>query len=204
VLGDPVDVSQDFQKMENVYFIGSRLASFDTATGQGTLQWDRYVRNTTLSFNKIDVVSRGQATEFPEPNTIRIPHWSHTQSRLFSPRALRLRLSTRAFPLSEGNSLIALAGAVFQSDRSWQVTAKLSRRSFDIVCLRWRSRIHTSSPAHTTLTPPHIEIYDQRGTCDAHSESWRVPPPGITPIPIFVCPAAPSDLSPAHLPPLFE
>ena len=55
VLGDPPDISQDFQKMENVYFIGSRVTSFDTSTGQGTLQWDRYLRNTTLSFNKIDV-----------------------------------------------------------------------------------------------------------------------------------------------------
>jgi hypothetical protein len=26
VLGDPADVSQDFQKMENVYFVGSRCA----------------------------------------------------------------------------------------------------------------------------------------------------------------------------------
>src|SRR5215831_13608285 len=48
-LGDPPDISQDFQKFENVYFIGSRLASFDPASGQGTLQWDRYQRNTTLS-----------------------------------------------------------------------------------------------------------------------------------------------------------
>ena len=55
VLGDPVDVSQDFQKIENVYFVGSRVTSFDPSTGQGTLQWDRYLRNTTLSFNKIDV-----------------------------------------------------------------------------------------------------------------------------------------------------
>ena len=46
--------SVGFQKMENVYFIGSRVTSFDTSTGQGTLQWDRYWRNTTLSFNKID------------------------------------------------------------------------------------------------------------------------------------------------------
>jgi len=29
VLGDPVDVSQDFQKMENVYFVGSRVTSFE-------------------------------------------------------------------------------------------------------------------------------------------------------------------------------
>ena len=55
VLGDPPDVSQDFQKLENVYFIGSRIKSFDTATGQGTLQWDRYTRTTTLAFNKMDV-----------------------------------------------------------------------------------------------------------------------------------------------------
>src|SRR5262249_38674625 len=66
VLGDPADVSQDFQRMENVYFVGSRVTSFDTNTGQGTLQWDRYLRNTTLSFNKIDVgFTRGKATEFP-------------------------------------------------------------------------------------------------------------------------------------------
>src|SRR3954471_2863077 len=66
VLGDPVDVSQDFQKMENVYFVGSNLKSFDPATGQGLLQWDRYLRSTTLSFNKIDVtLGRGKATEFP-------------------------------------------------------------------------------------------------------------------------------------------
>src|ERR1700682_1521364 len=48
VLGDPVDVSQDFQKLENLYFIGSKVANFDPATGQGTLQWNRYVRSTTL------------------------------------------------------------------------------------------------------------------------------------------------------------
>ena len=62
VLGDPVDVSQDFQKMENVYYVGSSLKNFDTATGLGTLQWNRYLRNTTLSFNKIDVgFARGHA-----------------------------------------------------------------------------------------------------------------------------------------------
>src|SRR5688500_19365166 len=54
LLGDPVDVSHDFQRLENVYFVGSRVTSFDASTGQGTLQWDRYLRNTTLSFNKIE------------------------------------------------------------------------------------------------------------------------------------------------------
>ena len=35
VLGDPVDISQDFQRLENVYFVGSRVTAFDASTGQG-------------------------------------------------------------------------------------------------------------------------------------------------------------------------
>src|SRR3984893_11613146 len=66
VLGDPVDVSQDFQKMENIYFVGNKVVDFDPVTGQGSLQWNRYVRSTTLSFNKVDVTfARGRSTEFP-------------------------------------------------------------------------------------------------------------------------------------------
>src|SRR5213593_4323945 len=66
VLGDPVDVSQDFQKMEQVYFIGNRVTNFNPSTGEGLLEWARYLRSTTLSFNKIDVtLAKGRATEFP-------------------------------------------------------------------------------------------------------------------------------------------
>src|SRR5690349_4629487 len=119
VLGDPVDVSQDFQKMENVYFIGSRVTSFDTSTGQGTLQWDRYLRNTTLSFNKIDVgFTRGKATEFPATEYDQDPTLPFAVT-FVSPRTVRLRFSTRAEPLSEGQSLM-LAGPV-PKDSSWRV-----------------------------------------------------------------------------------
>jgi hypothetical protein len=44
VMGDAVDVSQDFQKMGQVYFIGERVASFDPATARGTLEWMRHQR----------------------------------------------------------------------------------------------------------------------------------------------------------------
>src|SRR4026209_1830679 len=119
VLGDPVDVSQDFQKMENVYFGGSRVTSFDTATGQGTLQWDRYLRNATLSFNKIDVgLARGRATEFPGSEYDQDPVLPFSIS-FVSPRTIRLRFSTRAVPLGDGQSLM-LAGPVAK-DSSWRV-----------------------------------------------------------------------------------
>jgi len=111
VLGDPVDVGQDFQRMENVYFIGSRVTSFDTATGQGTLQWDRYWRNTTLSFNKIDLgFVRGRATEFPGTEYDQDPSLPFAVT-FVSPRTVRLRFSTRATPLNDRQSLM-LAGPV--------------------------------------------------------------------------------------------
>src|SRR5687768_13694977 len=63
VLNDSVDVSQDFQGFQHVYFVGSKVTEFNPASGQGTLQWDRYLRSTTLSFNKIDLIlSKGQTT----------------------------------------------------------------------------------------------------------------------------------------------
>src|SRR5262245_29209064 len=66
VLGDPEDVSRDFQRPENVYFIGNRVADFDVASGAGNIVWDRYLRTTSLNFNKIDLgVAKGKATEFP-------------------------------------------------------------------------------------------------------------------------------------------
>ena len=44
LIGDPVDSSQDFYKLENVYFVGDHVVSFDPATGTGVLEWKRYGR----------------------------------------------------------------------------------------------------------------------------------------------------------------
>ncbi len=41
VFGDPLDVSQEFKRLDPTYFVASRATTFDPATGQGTLRWDR-------------------------------------------------------------------------------------------------------------------------------------------------------------------
>ena len=151
VLGDPVDVSTDFQRLENVYFIGSRVTSFDASTGQGTLQWDRYLRNTTLSFNKIDVgFTRGRATEFPGTEYDQDPSLPFAIS-FVSPRTVRLRFSTRSVPLTDGQSLM-LAGPV-PKDTSWRI----DQNDREIVFAGAHGRIRIIKQ------PVHIEIYDQRG-----------------------------------------
>ena len=170
-LGDPVDVSQDFQKFENVYFIGSRLTAFDPATGQGTLQWDRYLRSTTLSFNKIDMTfARGRGTEFPATEYDQDP--SLPLSITFvSPRTIRLRLSTRAVPLRDAESLM-LAGPV-PVDRSWSVQQ-------DDKAISYRSAY---GEVRIIRQPWHIEIYDQRGHLLTRTQNIGDPATFITPIP---------------------
>ena len=182
VLGDPADVSQDFQKMENVYFIGSRVTAFDTATGQGTLQWDRYWRNTTLSFNKIDVTfMRGKATEFPGTEYDQDPALPFAVT-FVSPRTVRLRFSTRAVPLSDGQSLM-LAGPV-PKDNSWRVEQN--------------DREITYTGAHGKVRiikqPWHIEIYDERGRLLTRTQNIGDPATFITPLPFSIVRRA-SDLS---------
>jgi alpha-D-xyloside xylohydrolase len=171
VLGDPVDIGQDFQKLENVYFIGSRVTSFDTATGQGTLQWDRYWRNTTLSFNKIDVgFVRGRASEFPTSEYDQDPVLPFAIS-FVSPRTVRLRLSTRAVPITDVESLM-LAGTV-PKDSSWRV----EQNDREIVYTGAHGRIRINKQ------PWRIEIYDQRGRLLTRTQNFGEPATFFTTVP---------------------
>ena len=182
VLGDPVDVSQDFQKIENVYFIGSRLTSFDPATGQGVLQWDRYLRNTTLSFNKIDVgFARARATEFPGTEYDQDPFLPFSLT-FVSPRTIRLRFSTRATPFGDGHSLM-LAGPV-PEDHSWKVEQNDRM-------IAYRSPY---GEVRLIKQPWHIEIYDQQGNLLTRTQNIGDPATFLTPIPFSFVRRA-SDLS---------
>src|SRR3954470_1731913 len=119
VLNDPVDVSQDFQKFEHVYFVGSKVTDFNPATGQGMLQWDRYLRSTTLSFNKIDVtLARGRPTEFPGTEYDADPALPFSIT-FVSPRTIRLRFNTRSAPLRDVPSLMLVGNPPV--DHSWKV-----------------------------------------------------------------------------------
>jgi alpha-D-xyloside xylohydrolase len=119
VLGDPVDVSQDFRRMENVYFVGSRLGEFDAGAGRGKIQWDRYLLSTTLSFNKVDVgLARGKATEFPGTEYDADPSLPFSIS-FVSPRTVRLRFNSRDTGFDNSPSL--MLDGVPGSDRSWKV-----------------------------------------------------------------------------------
>ncbi|HEY0379807.1 MAG TPA: TIM-barrel domain-containing protein [Pyrinomonadaceae bacterium] len=171
VLNDPVDVSQDFQKMEQVYFVGSKVTDFNPATGAGLLQWDRYQRNTTLSFNKVDVtLGRGKGTEFPGTEYDQDPVLPFSIT-FVSPRTVRLRFNTRNAPLGDGTSLM-LAGPV-PRDASWRVEQTA------------RDVTYTSAYGRVRLVkdPWHVEFYDNQGRLLTRTQAVGDPATYFTPVP---------------------
>jgi alpha-D-xyloside xylohydrolase len=119
VMGDAVDVSQDFQKMDQVYFIGERVASFDPATGNGTLEWMRHLRRLSLSFNKLDRgFERAKSSDFPGTEYEENPKLPFEIS-FVSPRTVRLRFATRSQPLGDATSLMLVSAP--PRDNSWKV-----------------------------------------------------------------------------------
>jgi alpha-D-xyloside xylohydrolase len=117
--GEAIDVSDDFQDLDSTFFMAERLAKFDAKSGQGTLQWNRYVRKPGLSFNKLDThFSRGESSEFPGTEYDRDPELPFTIS-FMSPRTVRIRCSTRALETKADQSLMLVDD--LPSDDSWKV-----------------------------------------------------------------------------------
>jgi len=117
--GDLIDVSEAFQRLDPVYFIPARVEAFDPVTGAGQLRWERYGRQPSLSFNKIDrPLVRVQSTEFPATEYDRDPVLPFTIEPV-SARSLRLRFLTRPTEPDNTPSLM-LAGPV-PRDMRWQV-----------------------------------------------------------------------------------
>jgi alpha-D-xyloside xylohydrolase len=171
VLNDPVDVSRDFQMMEQVYFVGSRVEEFNAATGQGSLQWDRYLRSTTLSFNKIDLgLSRGQATEFPGTEYDRDPSLPFSIT-FISPRAVRLRFNTRPAPIADAPSLMLVGNP--QRDNSWKVEQTAE-------AVTWTSAY---GRVRLVKAPWHVEFYDGAGRLLTRTQTIGDPHTYFTPVP---------------------
>src|SRR5689334_8468703 len=119
VLGDPVDVSEDFRQPQNVYFVGSRVKNFDPATGIGSLIWDRYLQTSSLNFNKVDIgLSRGKATEFPATEYDQDPALPFSIS-FVTPRTIRLRFNAQDAPFDNEPSLMLIGEPPV--DHSWKV-----------------------------------------------------------------------------------
>jgi len=166
ILGDLVDVSEDFEQPDQVHFVGSRVTQFDPATGTGMLRWDRYMRQPSFSFNKMDMaLARAESNEFPGTEYDRDPELPFEVS-FVSPRTVRLRFFTRNLPPAarlDSDSLM-LAGPV-PKDGSWAM------QSGDSI-VRWRSAY---GEVRLIRNPWHIEFYEAGGRLLTRTQNLNDP-----------------------------
>ena len=156
VMGDPVDVSQEFGKGENTYFVGSKVTAFDPAKGSGSLQWDRHMRRTFFSFNKMDrTLTPDTGNEFPAEYD-RNPTLPFL-IEFVSPRTIRLRMKTSPGPITEEPSLMLVGNP--PKDDSWKVeqddksiTYRSAHGSVTIIKDPWEIQIRDKSGKLLTAT----------------------------------------------------
>ena len=88
------DVSTDFYDLSNTYFLADSLASFDTAKGEGLVNWKRYRMSPRQAFNLNGYWPvRMQMLDFPDAAYDNDPNL-RISIEFISPKAARIRLLT--------------------------------------------------------------------------------------------------------------
>jgi alpha-D-xyloside xylohydrolase len=118
-LNQPSDVSEEFAREENHFFVGMSLDSFDPGSATGTIRWERYTLRQRMSFNQITpLLERASwsqkgasfeedkyAEEFPSGEYDK-DHVLPFSLSFVTPRTVRIRLTTRPDPPSDEPSLM--------------------------------------------------------------------------------------------------
>lgn len=95
VLNQAVDVSAEFGKLENQFFVANDVVTLDPVSGKGTLRWKRHSRKPRLAFDQIVVpLEEAKSWEFP-PEYEQDPVLPF-EIAFVTPRTIRIRLHARA------------------------------------------------------------------------------------------------------------
>ena len=90
----PKDVSTDFSDLSNTYFLADSLVGFDTAKGEGQVQWKRYRMSPRQAFNLNGYWPvRMQMLDFPDAAYDNDPSLK-LKIEWISPRTARIRMLT--------------------------------------------------------------------------------------------------------------
>jgi len=103
LMNQPKDLSADFSDLSNTYFFADSLASFDTASGTGTVNWKRYRLAPRQAFNLNGYwPQRLQMLDFPETAYDNDPNLSF-RVRFVSPRTVRITMLTTPVATPDGD-----------------------------------------------------------------------------------------------------
>lgn len=167
-LNQTPEVSADFAKEENAFFVADRVSEFDPDSAAGTLEWVRHVLRQRMSFNQVTPLLE-QATWSPKGASFEDDKYAEEfpageyekdvslpfSLSFVSPRTVRLRLSTSTALPAEEQSL--MLDGVPSSDASWK---RDTDTNIDGSVINYASDAGTVTIAKE---PWHVEFRDPSG-----------------------------------------
>jgi alpha-D-xyloside xylohydrolase len=152
VQNQPIDVSEEFTKQENHFFIASKIEEFDRRSASGKIRWKSLALKQRVSYHQLTP----QFEDYKVWEDVPPGEYEDDQDLPFSvsfinPRTVRLRMSTQVVALREKTSLM-LDGEP-DSDDSWEISSAGSSTTY-------QSRFGSVT---VTYDPLHFEFRDASG-----------------------------------------
>lgn len=153
VLNAPVDVSKDFENYLNTFYFADELASFDPATGKGTVKYLRYNYKTRQAFNnmmmKPDVE---KANEFPATEYADAPVLPFS-IEFVSERTVRIKNASGPQFNQPTESLMLINGTAPNHPESWKYSKTATGHQY----------VSKFGKVIIESKPWHVKIYDASG-----------------------------------------
>jgi alpha-D-xyloside xylohydrolase len=153
VLNEPTDISPDFVDYRNTFYLADELATFDPATGKGTVKYIRYEFSTAMAFNNmVSRLSPVNPNEFPGTEYQGSPELPFTV-QFVSERTVRIKMTSGPQFVSNEPSLMLVDGTAPSNIEAWDYEAIEGGHQY------------TSPYARVVITenPWHVYLYDADG-----------------------------------------
>ena len=172
LMNQAVDISPDFHDFANGYFVADSLASFDPATGRGTVKYVRHQYVTRLAFNNM-LANLEPAPEniFPGNEYPTAPEQAF-RLQFISPRTVRLVMQSKPQVAEVEPSLMLADGTVGEDRGGWRYSAVDGGHRY------------TSEHGSVTILehPWHVELHDADGRLLTRSFHRADNAPTYTPV----------------------
>ncbi|MDQ3863921.1 MAG: alpha-xylosidase [Actinomycetota bacterium] len=117
----PVDISGEFSRQENHFFVGARTESFDPASATGEILWKSHSLEQRVSYHQLTLqLEDYKVWEDTPPGEYEDDQTFPFSIALVTPRTVRLRVLVRPASMGERESLM-LVGEPASDDSSWEM-----------------------------------------------------------------------------------
>lgn len=152
LLNEPPDITKDFVDFKNTFYVANELASFDPATGKGTVRYTRHNLTTRQAFdNMLGALTPVPPNEFPTTEYAASPELPFSVE-FVSARTIRIK-ATSGPQFSPKESIMLVDGVAPVDKSSWKYAKTTAGHEY------------TSSFGKVVITnkPWHVYLYDAAG-----------------------------------------